>query len=144
MIMPDPCNGLDYQTVFQIVATFEGFSIWKGRRMFRMDAFSDIGGARPIFDDAEWNSSCERLKNSKQKIRDAFSMLLQLTQHGLRDIAYRAWYAILSFLWFLVRWAHKILVVFLRSTPTRARVSSAIPGGSALSGWPVERASAGG
>ena len=27
---------------------------------------------------------------------------------------------------------------------TRARVSSAIPGGSALSGWPVERASAGG
>ena len=26
----------------------------------------------------------------------------------------------------------------------RARVSSAIPGGSALSGWPVERASAGG
>ena len=34
--------------------------------------------------------------------------------------------------------------VFACEMPSRARVSSAIPGGSALSGWPVELASAGG
>ena len=38
----------------------------------------------------------------------------------------------------------KIAAIHRFENRARARVSSAIPGGSALSGWPVERASAGG
>ena len=113
MFLPDPASGLDFQTLFQIVATFEGFSMWKGRRAFRLDLFSDIGGAKPKFNDAEWDLSCEHLKNSQHKFIDSFSLLLKLACH----LARRAWHAILGPLLFVARWLHKVLVVLLRSTP---------------------------
>ena len=113
MPLPDPASGLDYQTLFQIVATFEGFSMWKGRRAFRLDSFSDIGGAKPKFDDAEWDSSCEHLKNSQHKFIASLLMPCKAAWPWLC----RAWHAILSALLFIARWLHKVLVLLLRSTP---------------------------
>lgn len=113
MTMPVPASGLDFQTVFQIVATFEGFSMWKGRRAFRLDSFSDIGGAEPKFDDAEWNLSCEHLKNSRHKVVDSLSMLCRLARHWARWV----WHSILGPILFIARWTHKILVWVLRSSP---------------------------
>ena len=113
MGFPDPVSGLDFQTVFQIVATFEGFSMWKGRRAFRLDSYSDIGGAKPKFNDAEWDLSCEHLKNSQHKFIDSVSMLWKLVRHGVC----KAYHAILRPLLFIARWLHKVLVFLLRSTP---------------------------
>ena len=113
MFLPDSARGLDFQTLFQIVATFEGFSMWKGRRAFRLDLFSDIGGAKPKFNDAEWDSSCEHLKSSQHKFIGLFSLLWNLICHW----ASRVWHAILGPLLFIARWLHKVLVFLLRSTP---------------------------
>ncbi len=113
MFLPDPASGLDFQTLFQIVATFEGFSMWKGRRAFRLDSFSDIGGAKPKFNDAEWDLSCEHLKNSRHKFIGLILLLLKLACHLARWM----WHAILVSLFFVARWMHKVFVLLLRSTP---------------------------
>lgn len=113
MFLPDPVSGLDFQTLFQIVATFEGFSMWKGRRVFRLDLFSDIGGAKPKFNNTEWDLSCEHLKNSQHKFIGLISLLWKLACH----LARWTWHAILVSLFFVARWMHKALVLLLRSTP---------------------------
>lgn len=118
MTLPTPASSLDYQTVFQIVGTFEAFSIWKGARAFKTDAFTNIRtSSMPIFDDSAFRDACERLKESKHKIRQVVSIGKMLLRHWLRCARYKVFRSFSVFFWAFARMAHKLLVALLRATP---------------------------
>lgn len=112
-----PADTLDYQTIFQIVATFEGFSIWKGKSAFKTDAFTDIDMSLPIFDDGTFQLACERLKNSNQKTKEITAIIKVLLRHWFRKQALKAKRFFQSFFWNTIRTLHKSLVFCLRVTP---------------------------
>ncbi|MBQ9343803.1 MAG: hypothetical protein IJT88_01150 [Kiritimatiellae bacterium] len=64
-------DNLDYQTVFQILAAFEGFSVWKGGHFFQSKNRAVIGVDMPeTFDNEEFAARCEALKTGEQKGRE--------------------------------------------------------------------------
>ena len=118
MIVPVPASDLDYQTVFQIVATFEAFSVWKGARAFKTDAFTNIGGGdMPIFDENTFRTACEELKDGAHKIRQVYAIGKMLLKHSLRCARHRAFRSFSFCFWAFVSTAHRFLVVTLRATP---------------------------
>lgn len=117
MLFPTPADNLDYQTIFQIVATFEGFSIWKGARAFKTDAFTSIDGAIPIFDDGTFQAACEELKNSRQKFSKVVRVVKMLFKHWVRSKGFRLKNMITSCFWTLAIRLHGSLVFVLRVTP---------------------------
>ena len=112
-----PAEVLDYQTIFQIVATFEGFSIWKGKSAFKTDAFTDIDFSMPIFDDGTFRMACERLKDSKHKTKEIFTIIKVLLKHWMRKQIILCKRFFQSFFWNSTRVLHKSLVFLLRVTP---------------------------
>lgn len=118
MTVPIPADDLDYQTVFQIVATFEAFSIWKGARAFKTDAFTNIGGgAMPMFDEVAFKKACEELKDSEHKIRQVCTIGKMLLKHWLRCAKHKVFRSFSFCFWAFVRMTHRCLVVTLRATP---------------------------
>ena len=112
-----PVDNLDYQIIFQIVATFEGFSIWKGARAFKTDVFTVIDGPMPIFDDGNFQAACEELKNSNWKLSQVIVVIKLLFDHWMRSKGLKLQRILLAFFWNAVRVFHKALVFVLRSTP---------------------------
>ncbi|MBO7688645.1 MAG: hypothetical protein J6V72_19865 [Kiritimatiellae bacterium] len=115
--LPDPATSLDYQTVFQIIATFEAFSAWKGRRAFKLDGFSDIGDAKPSFDNVAWGQLCDQLKECKHKGLHMFYMLGKLVWSLIKNISCTIWHWVQKMFLPFAKWTHKRIIPVLRATP---------------------------
>jgi hypothetical protein len=117
--MSSPPEGLDYQTVFQIIGTFEGFSIWKGARFFR-GGDSDINfDISDKVDKAVIKAKIEAMmdaddENLQKEIDSFFRMLLT---KKLLGFATKCWMYICVAFWKFVRGVHRTLVFLLRVTP---------------------------
>ncbi len=106
---------LDYQTVFQILGTFEAFSVWKGIRVFKADGKTNIMPEQ--FDDETFAALCESLKNAKNKwreLRRIAGMLIRrnvVASWGKFRNGAKVWG------WRILRFLHWGLAFILRATP---------------------------
>lgn len=118
MSIPVTADGLDFQTVFQIVASFEIASVWKGAIAFKRGAFTDIGGgAVPVFNDGAFRTACDDLKSCDHKIRALMRISKMLLAHWFRSVKYKVSRSLSAVFWDVLRWMYKKLVFILQMTP---------------------------
>lgn len=118
MTIPATADGLDFQTVFQIVASFEIASAWKGTIAFKREEFTEIrSGAMPIFDDGAFKAACENLKNCDHKIHASLTILKMLLKHWLRSVKYKVCRSFSAVFWDVIRWLYRMLVFTIQATP---------------------------
>jgi len=105
---------LDYQTMFQILGTFEAFSIWKGVRFFKAEDSADLGvGIPEVLDNETFSAMCEVLKNAPDKWKVIRRICRALLKGNLARI--RAKLYVLT--WQFIRTVHSRLAWILRRTP---------------------------
>ena len=115
MFFPPTADGLDFQTVFQIVASFEIASAWKGTVAFKRGVFTEIrGGTMPVFDEGAFKTACEHLKNCDHKIRASLAILKMLLRHWFRSAKYKVSRSFSAMFWDFVRWLYRTLVFVLQ------------------------------
>ena len=115
-----PCseNTFDYQTVFQIVVAFEGFSIWKGAKVYKAKEFTNIGSIQlNELDEVAYAQLCNELKGGKKRFRTLLKIAWMLVKHGCRRLKNKTWRSLVISWWWCVRRFHKMLVFILRATP---------------------------
>lgn len=105
---------LDYQTMFQILGTFEAFSIWKGVRFFKAGYSADLGvGIPEVLDNETFSAMCDALKNAPNKWREVRRIIRALLRNNLAKIRAKCY----VLFWQLIRFLHRGLACILRTTP---------------------------
>ena len=105
---------LDFQTMFQILGTFEAFSIWKGVRYFKAGYSADLGiGVPEVVDNETFSAMCDVLKNAPDKWKEIRRIVKVLLKGNFARI--RARLGVLF--WQIIRSLHRSLACLLRTTP---------------------------
>lgn len=108
-------DNLDYQTIFQILVAFEGFSVWKGTTFCNPKNDQNIGiDLYEKLQGGEFADRCEALKTSKEKLKDIFRLGIMVVWSGAKELWFRVkcvW------IWRFLRWVYATVGLALRLTP---------------------------
>lgn len=105
----------DYQTIFQILAAFEGFSVWKVTRVFKTE--NDLYVLPETFDAKTFSESCEALKNADNKWRGIWHLIVMVARGAILSFWGKFRHGTRVWWWRLALYFYYLLALLLRTTP---------------------------